>query len=95
MEQNNQEFYSGWAEMLFVIAGICFIIYLIHTIISFKTERDYIKMELERSTKEKERKFWQEELKRFYLRKIPIIGELLINDEKNVEYEDEYDIYDK
>lgn len=92
MEQNNQELYVNWAEIAFVMFAIFCIIYLLHTIISFKTEREYIKMEIERSTKAAERKYWQEELRRFYIRKIPIIGELLLNDGEGREYEDEYDM---
>ena len=92
MEQNSQEFNSAWGGIIFIIVGICFIIYVIYAIVSFKSERDYIKMEMARSANEKERKYWEEELKRLYISKIPVIGDLLINDEKGKEYSDEYDV---
>lgn len=39
----------------------------------FKEERDYIKMEMERSLSEEEYIYWKRELKILYISKIPII----------------------
>jgi len=42
----------------------------------FREERRYFKLEISRSEGE-ERKFWERELKYFYIRTIPIIGKML------------------
>ena len=42
--------------------------------IPFKEERDYIKMEMQRSYEEDEYRYWRRELKYLYLRSIPLIG---------------------
>ena len=86
MDNYNQDFYADISGgVIFFIFAIIFIIIMICSFISFKNERDYIKMEIERSTKKEELKFWKEELKRFYLRKIPIFGMFFWDD---TEYED-------
>ena len=78
MEQYNSDFYTNLCWCLIgAVAGIILIIIFVHKVISFKMGRDYIKMEIERSTKERELLYWQEELRAFYVRKIPIIGRFL------------------
>ncbi len=89
MEQYNSGLYEDLgSSLMFVIAIIILVVILVNMFMSFKSERDYIKMEIERSTKKEELLYWKEELRRFYIRKIPIIGDLLLND-------DEYDDYDE
>ena len=64
--------------LLFMVAIIigCFIVValFVNFIIPFKEERDYIKMEMERSYEEEEYRYWRRELKYLYLRSIPLIG---------------------
>jgi len=54
---------------LFIILALFFNFFL-----SFKEERDYIKMEMARSYEEEEYGYWRRELKYLYLRYIPIVG---------------------
>ena len=62
-------------EIIVVVIGIFLIISLyVNFYIPFKKERDYIKMEMERSYKQDEYRHWQRKLKRLYLRSIPFIG---------------------
>lgn len=82
MEQYNQDLYNNLSGgIIFFIFAFIFIVILISTIISFKDERDYIKMEIERSTSEKELSYWNKELRKLYLRKIPIFGMFFSSDE--------------
>ena len=53
----------------FVIFALIF-----NVIIPFKEERNYIKMEMERSYEEEEYLYWKRELRRLYISHIPIIG---------------------
>lgn len=53
----------------FLIAAL-----FVNFFIPFKEERDYIKMEMERSFEEEEYRYWRRELKYLYLRSIPLIG---------------------
>lgn len=55
--------------ILFVLLAIYFDI--IHPLIK---EREYLKMEMRRSYNEYEYRYWKRELRRLYLRHIPIIG---------------------
>ena len=48
-----------------------------NAIISFKEERNYIKMEINRSSDDKKCLFWKNELKKLYLGSIPIIGRII------------------
>lgn len=58
-----------------IIIGFFIILALvINFFIPFKEERDYIKMEMERSYEEDEYRYWRRELKYLYLRSIPLIG---------------------
>lgn len=54
---------------LFIILAFIFNIFL-----PFMEERDYIKMEMQRSYEEDEYRYWRRELKYLYLRSIPLIG---------------------
>ena len=54
---------------LFIILAFIFNIFL-----PFMEERDYIKMEMQRSYEEEEYRYWRRELKYLYLRSIPIVG---------------------
>ena len=57
-----------------VIAGVFLLFALfINEYLPFKKSRDYIKMEMRRTTGN-ERKFWKRELRKLYLRHIPLIG---------------------
>lgn len=58
-----------------IIIGFFIILALvINFFIPFKEERDYIKMEMERSYEEDEYLYWRRELKYLYLRSIPLLG---------------------
>ena len=69
-------------EYLLIIAAMIIGAFLIAVLfvnffIHFKEERDYIKMEMERSFEEEEYRYWRRELKRLYWRSIPLIGRFL------------------
>ncbi len=52
----------------FILLAYCF-----NVVMPFIKERNYIKMEMQRSD-DKEYRYWKRELKRLYLSHIPIIG---------------------
>lgn len=61
--------------MLAMILGSFIVVALfVNFFIPFKEERDYIKMEMQRSYEEDEYRYWKRELKHLYLRSIPLIG---------------------
>ena len=64
--------------LIFIVAMIIgtFIIlaFFINFLLPFKEERDYIKMEMARSYEEDEYRYWRRELRKLYLRSIPLIG---------------------
>ena len=65
-------------ERGFVIFAIFIIFFIFFTFfvtsyLSFKKERDYIKIEMSRSFSEEEYLYWRDKLKMFYISKIPII----------------------
>lgn len=63
--------------MLAMILGSFIVVALfVNFFIPFKDERDYIKMEMQRSYEEDEYRYWKRELKHLYLRSIPLIGRL-------------------
>ena len=63
--------------MLAMILGSFIVVALfVNFFIPFKEERDYIKMEMQRSYEEDEYRYWKRELKQLYLRSIPLIGRL-------------------
>ena len=66
-------------EFLLIIVAMIIGAFLIAALfvnffIPFKEERDYIKMEMQRSYEEDEYRYWRRELKYLYLRSIPLIG---------------------
>ena len=71
----NYEFLVLIAAVL--VGTIVVIAIFVNFFIPFKEERDYIKMEMERSFEEDEYRYWRRELKRLYLRSIPFIGRFL------------------
>lgn len=82
MDNYNQDFYADMSGgIIFILFAVIFIVVLVCSVISFKNERDYIKMEIERSTNKQELSYWNKELKKFYLRKIPIFGLFFSDDE--------------
>ncbi|MBR4030469.1 MAG: hypothetical protein IKJ06_03640 [Clostridia bacterium] len=56
-----------------IIGITMLIVFITNIIIPFKAQRDYIKMEINR-TRGHERDYWKKELTRLYIRYIPIIG---------------------
>ena len=57
-----------------IIGAFLIVALFVNFFIPFKEERDYIKMEMERSYEEDEYRYWRRELKYLYLRSIPLIG---------------------
>lgn len=57
-----------------IIGFLLFFAFFINSYLPFKDERDYIKMEMERSFEEEEYLYWKRELKMLYISKIPIAG---------------------
>lgn len=68
---------------LFIVLGIIILIFIIailvqaFIIVPFREERSYIKMEMKRSTDRNIYLFWKRQLKRLYLKSIPIIGRFI------------------
>jgi len=57
-----------------IIGSFIIIALFVNFFIPFKEERDYIKMEMDRSYEEEEYFYWGRELKYLYLRSIPLLG---------------------
>jgi len=57
-----------------IIGSFIIIALFVNFFIPFKEERDYIKMEMDRSYEEEEYLYWRRELKYLYLRSIPLLG---------------------
>lgn len=57
-----------------IIGFFLFLALYMNSYLPFDEERNYIKMEMERSSKEEEYRYWRRELKYLYLRSIPLIG---------------------
>ena len=57
-----------------IIGAFLIVALFVNFFIPFKEERDYIKMEMQRSYEEDEYRYWRRELKYLYLRSIPLIG---------------------
>ena len=57
-----------------IIGAFLIVALFVNFFIPFKEERDYIKMEMQRSYEEVEYRYWRRELKYLYLRSIPLIG---------------------
>lgn len=71
--QDNTLFLIGIVILIF----FAIIIFWVTIVIPLAEQRDYIKMEMQRSTSETEYNYWEKELKKLYLRYIPIIGKFI------------------
>ena len=60
-----------------IIGAFLIVALFVNFFIPFKEERDYIKMEMQRSYEEDEYRYWRRELKYLYLRSIPLIGRFI------------------
>ena len=75
----------GTEEDMLVVLGSAVLIFFVllalyfNFIVPFVKEREYVKMEMRRSYSEDEYRFWKRELRRVYLRHIPIIGRFFDN----------------
>ena len=56
-----------------ILGSFIVVALFVNFFIPFKEERDYIKMEMERSFEEEEYLYWKRELKMLYISKIPIV----------------------
>lgn len=68
----NDDFFAMIIVMIF--GFILFFALFLNYYIPFKRERDNIKMEIARSGKEEEYRYWKRKLKNLYLSSIPLIG---------------------
>lgn len=57
-----------------IIGFLLFFSFFKNSYLPFRKEKDYIKMEMERSFDKEEYLYWKSELKKLYISKIPIIG---------------------
>jgi len=75
----------GTEEDMLVVLGSAVLIFFVllalyfNLIVPLVKEREYVKMEMRRSYSEDEYRFWKRELRRVYLRHIPIIGRFFDN----------------
>jgi len=75
----------GTEEDMLVVLGSAVLIFFVllalyfNFIVPLVKEREYVKMEMRRSYSEDEYRFWKRELRRVYLRHIPIIGRFFDN----------------
>lgn len=65
---------TGFVIIAVFIIFFILLAFFVNFYIPFKEDRDYIKMEMERSFDEEEYRYWRRELKYLYLRSIPLIG---------------------
>lgn len=68
---------TGFVIIAVFIISFIFIAFFINFFIPFKEEKDYIKMEMERSFEEEEYLYWKRELKMLYISKIPIVRSII------------------
>jgi len=76
--------YGAEEDMLVVLGSAVLIFFVLlalyfNLIVPLVKEREYVKMEMRRSYSEDEYRFWKRELRRVYLRHIPIIGRFFDN----------------
>ncbi len=64
----------GFLTIALLIILFIFIVLFINSFISFKKDRDYIKMEMDRSFGEREYLYWKRKLKMLYISKIPVVN---------------------
>ncbi len=75
----------GTEEDILIVLGSAILILFVLLALYFNfiaplvKEREYVKMEMRRSYSEDEYRFWKRELRRVYLRHIPIIGRFFDN----------------
>lgn len=62
-----------YAAIIITIAAMFLIALYVKNVVPFIKEREYIKMEIERSFSEREEKYWKRELKKLYAEKLPFI----------------------
>ena len=75
MEYNYNNQYGFLVFLGVIILIFCIMIaFIINSVIPFFKEREYIKMEMERSSNDEEYRHWKRELKYMYLSSIPLIG---------------------
>ncbi len=60
-----------------IIGAFLVIALFVNFFIPFKEERDYIKMEMERSFEKEEYLYWKRELKMLYISKNPIVRSIV------------------
>lgn len=79
MTQNNNDMFFPimLGVLIFIFAVLVIMAFVINIYIPFKNERDYIQMEIKRSDVD-ERKYWEKELKMFYISYIPIAGRIIL-----------------
>ncbi|MBE7019842.1 MAG: hypothetical protein E7411_00205 [Ruminococcaceae bacterium] len=69
--------------LLIILVAVFFLIFFsavicLNLVLPLLRERRYIKTEMRRSRSEGEYLYWKNELKKIYLRRIPIIGRFII-----------------
>ncbi len=64
--------------IIIAVSLLCIFSFIFKVIVPFCDDRNYIKMEMQRSYDEGEYRYWKRELKRLYISHIPIIGRLLL-----------------
>jgi len=68
-----------WILIVVILAAI--LGYIVHIFIPFSKKHRYIKMEMNR-TRGKEYRYWEKELKRCYIRLIPVVGKTILKHSK-------------
>ena len=76
--------YGTEEDVLVFLGAIVFFLFVLlalyfNIVLPFIKDREYVKMEMRRSYSEDEYRFWKRELRRVYLRHIPIIGRFFDN----------------
>lgn len=68
---------------LFLIVLFLLLLLIKRKVIPFVKQRNYIIMEMNRSTDE-EYDYWRKKLKRHYVRQIPVLGKIIIKHSKSI-----------
>lgn len=79
MNTTSEQYYENQNEILLFLFIIVLVFFLFlalwfNSIAPFLEERKYIKMNMNRSFKKSEYRYWKRQLKLLYLRSIPLIG---------------------
>lgn len=72
MENNNATWVLIGTVLTILLLLPVFFAFIINVLVPFKDTRDFIKMEMERSTGKKQR-YWKRELKKLYISHIPVV----------------------